>query len=145
MSAQPDLPTDFEVIVIGTGLEESIVAAALARNGHNVLHIDTNGFYGDNWASFTFNGLQDWISSNSTNEKLSSDKKNIELDLKDVLNEGEKFHRLEPDRSISDIKEQWFVSEEEEYIEKIDSKEISGEADDVNKVDNEDGETTIGF
>ena len=140
MSAQPDLPTDFEVIVIGTGLEESIVAAALARNGHNVLHIDTNGFYGDNWASFTFNGLQDWISSNSTNEKLSSDKKNIELDLKDVLNEGEKFHRLESDCSVSDIKEQWFVSEEED-IEKNDSKEISGEADDVNKVDNEDRET----
>ena len=41
MAGQQDLPTDYEVIVIGTGLEESIVAAALARNGHNVLHIDT--------------------------------------------------------------------------------------------------------
>ena len=41
MAGQPALPTEFEVIVIGTGLEESIVAASVARNGHSVLHIDT--------------------------------------------------------------------------------------------------------
>jgi len=54
MAGQPDLPTDYEVIVIGTGLEESIVAAAVARNGHSVLHIDTKDYYGEDWASFNF-------------------------------------------------------------------------------------------
>ena len=76
MAAQPDLPTEFEVIVIGTGLEESIIAAALARNGHNVLHIDTNDYYGDSWASFTFNGLQDWMNSvqdQSPKEQIDSE------------------------------------------------------------------------
>ena len=57
---------DYEVIVIGTGLEESIVAAAVARNGHSVLHIDTKEYYGEDWASFNFRSLQDWITSQSS-------------------------------------------------------------------------------
>ena len=57
---------DYEVIVIGTGLEESIVAAAVARNGHSVLHIDTKDYYGEDWASFNFRALQDWITSQSS-------------------------------------------------------------------------------
>ena len=70
MSAQPDLPTEFEVIVIGTGLEECIIAAALARNGHNVLHIDSNDYYGDSWSSFTFNGLQQWMKSKTESKRF---------------------------------------------------------------------------
>ena len=54
------------MIVIGTGLEESIVAAAVARNGHSVLHIDTKDYYGEDWASFNFRALQDWITSQSS-------------------------------------------------------------------------------
>ena len=53
------------MIVIGTGLEESIVAAAVARNGHSVLHIDTKDYYGEDWASFNFRALQEWITSHS--------------------------------------------------------------------------------
>ena len=53
------------MIVVGTGLEESIIAAALARNGHNVLHIDTKDYYGEDWASFNFRALEEWITSHS--------------------------------------------------------------------------------
>ena len=35
---------------------ESIVAAAAARMGHTVLHIDTAGYYGGDFASFTLEG-----------------------------------------------------------------------------------------
>ncbi len=35
-----DLPKDYDVIIAGTGLTESILAAALARIGKTVLHID---------------------------------------------------------------------------------------------------------
>src|SRR4051794_30347793 len=33
-----DLPSEFDVIIVGTGLAESIVSAAVARSGHSVLH-----------------------------------------------------------------------------------------------------------
>ena len=37
---------------------ESIVAAAAARMGHTVLHIDTAGYYGGDFASFTLDGKE---------------------------------------------------------------------------------------
>ncbi|XP_053659096.1 rab proteins geranylgeranyltransferase component A [Anopheles marshallii] len=49
---EDDLPTEFDLIVIGTGLAESIIAAAASRVGKTVLHLDTNDYYGGYWASF---------------------------------------------------------------------------------------------
>lgn len=39
-----DLPKDFDVVIIGTGLTESIVSAALSRVGKIVLHLDKYNF-----------------------------------------------------------------------------------------------------
>ena len=36
----------YDVLIIGTGLSECILAAALARSGQKVLHIDQNKHYG---------------------------------------------------------------------------------------------------
>ena len=66
------------MIVIGTGLEESIVAAAVARNGHSVLHIDTKEYYGEDWASFNFRALQDWITSKSSESAQQQTAKSTE-------------------------------------------------------------------
>lgn len=55
------LPTEFDVIIIGTGLPESILAAACSRTGQRVLHVDSRSYYGGNWASFTFPGLLSWL------------------------------------------------------------------------------------
>uniref|UniRef100_A0A4X2KY54 RAE1/2 domain-containing protein n=1 Tax=Vombatus ursinus TaxID=29139 RepID=A0A4X2KY54_VOMUR len=55
------LPSEFDVVVIGTGLPESIVAAACSRSGQSVLHVDSRSYYGGNWASFSFSGLLSWI------------------------------------------------------------------------------------
>lgn len=41
----------YDVIVLGTGLVESIVAAAVARAGKRVLHLDANAYYGAQWAT----------------------------------------------------------------------------------------------
>ena len=38
--------TQFDVVVLGTGMVESIVAAAAARQGHSVLHLDNARYYG---------------------------------------------------------------------------------------------------
>ncbi|XP_043851675.1 rab proteins geranylgeranyltransferase component A 2-like [Dromiciops gliroides] len=55
------LPSEFDVIVVGTGLPESIIAAACSRSGQSVLHIDSRSYYGGNWAGFSFSGLLSWI------------------------------------------------------------------------------------
>ncbi|KAM9323836.1 rab proteins geranylgeranyltransferase component A 1 [Gastrophryne carolinensis] len=59
-----DLPEEFDVVILGTGLPESIVASACSRIGRRVLHLDVRNYYGGNWASFTFSGLQAWIEAN---------------------------------------------------------------------------------
>ncbi|XP_039726135.1 rab proteins geranylgeranyltransferase component A 1 isoform X1 [Pteropus medius] len=56
-----NLPSEFDVIVIGTGLPESIIAAACSRSGQRVLHVDSRNYYGGNWASFSFSGLLSWL------------------------------------------------------------------------------------
>lgn len=52
-----DLPTEFDVIILGTGMPESIVAAAFSRIGQRVLHIDKNDFYSAEWSAFNLEGL----------------------------------------------------------------------------------------
>ena len=61
------LPTEFDVIVMGTGLPESILAAACSRSGQRVLHLDSRSYYGGNWASFSFPGLLSWLKEHQQN------------------------------------------------------------------------------
>ncbi|KAL1410388.1 hypothetical protein Q8F55_004398 [Vanrija albida] len=50
----------YDVIVLGTGLAESIAAAALAKAGKSVLHLDGNEYYGGDEASLTLDELAAW-------------------------------------------------------------------------------------
>ncbi|ORX58968.1 rab protein geranylgeranyltransferase component A [Hesseltinella vesiculosa] len=52
--------THFDVIVLGTGLTESIVAGALSRAGKKVLHLDSNMQYGSSWSVYALKPLLDW-------------------------------------------------------------------------------------
>lgn len=69
---EEDLPSEFDVIVIGTGMVESIVAAAASRIGKTVLHLDSDDHYGGKWASFNFEGLQKLLEAlkNDPNQKF---------------------------------------------------------------------------
>ncbi|CRK98236.1 CLUMA_CG011599, isoform A [Clunio marinus] len=49
-----DFPSEFDLVVVGTGFSESIIAAAASRVGKTVLHVDENDYYGGFWASFNF-------------------------------------------------------------------------------------------
>ena len=53
-----ELPKDVDVIVLGTGVPEAIVAAACARVGKSVLHFDDRNHYGSLFASFNFHDLK---------------------------------------------------------------------------------------
>nr|GAT61053.1 predicted protein [Mycena chlorophos] len=48
---------DFDIVVLGTGLTESIAAAALAKAGFKVAHLDSNAHYGAAEASLSFDEL----------------------------------------------------------------------------------------
>lgn len=54
-------PESCDVLITGTGLIESILSAALAWQGTNVLHIDDNSFYGDYNACLNIDQLQEWV------------------------------------------------------------------------------------
>ena len=68
LGVRMDLPESFDVIVVGTGLVESVLAAAAARQGHSVLHLDTAKYYGADWAAFTWEGLQAWVREAASSE-----------------------------------------------------------------------------
>lgn len=54
------LDSHFDVIIYGTGLTESILAAALSRASKKVLHFDKNEYYGSETCSVTLTELEDF-------------------------------------------------------------------------------------
>lgn len=50
----------YDVLVLGTGLTEAVLSAALSRAGKRVLHVDPHAYYGSEWASLTLSELADW-------------------------------------------------------------------------------------
>lgn len=110
MASSNELPEEFDLIVIGTGkiarlvkshhqyvicfiqhfilillagLTESIFAAAASRSGKNVLHIDSNSFYGGSWASYNLETIQELSKANERVHRihnLSADNGKLILD-----------------------------------------------------------------
>ncbi|XP_004439638.1 PREDICTED: rab proteins geranylgeranyltransferase component A 2 [Ceratotherium simum simum] len=75
------LPTEFDVVIIGTGLPESILAAACSRSGQRVLHLDSRSYYGGNWASFSFSGLLSWLKECQQNSDFEEESAAVWQDL----------------------------------------------------------------
>lgn len=65
-----DLEEQFDIVIIGTGLTESIISAACSRIGKTVLHLDRNSFYGESWSSFNFEQLVEWLKSGKVSDAL---------------------------------------------------------------------------
>ncbi|TFK43332.1 GDP dissociation inhibitor-domain-containing protein [Crucibulum laeve] len=60
---------NFDVIIIGTGLTESITAAALSKAGFKVAHLDENPYYGGNEASLSLEELAQWACKHSSSSE----------------------------------------------------------------------------
>jgi RAB protein geranylgeranyltransferase component A len=56
----------YDLVIEGTGLIESILAAAAARAGKKVIHIDKNPFYGSHWAALSITDLDHWVQQHSS-------------------------------------------------------------------------------
>lgn len=54
-------PTTFDLIVYGTGLPESLLAAAAASAAKSVLHLDPNPFYGSHFTSLSLASLSSFL------------------------------------------------------------------------------------
>ncbi|KAI0337560.1 FAD/NAD(P)-binding domain-containing protein [Trametopsis cervina] len=63
---------DVDVVVLGTGLSESITAAALSKAGYKVAHIDRNPYYGGDDASLSVDELIAWADERASNSGVSS-------------------------------------------------------------------------
>lgn len=87
------LPREFDVVIIGTGLPESILAAACSRSGQRVLHIDSRSYYGGNWASFTFPGLLSWLKECQQNSDAGDKSTAAWQDLVHETEEAITLHR----------------------------------------------------
>lgn len=55
-------PTSFDVVICGSGLPESVLAAACAAAGKTVLHVDPNPFYGSLYSSIPLPSLASFLS-----------------------------------------------------------------------------------
>ncbi|XP_050532576.1 rab proteins geranylgeranyltransferase component A 1 [Daktulosphaira vitifoliae] len=104
---EDDLPSKYEVIVIGTGMTESIVAAAASRIGKRVLHLDGNDYYGGMWASFTFEALQKWLNECQSGKTLENSKESTSLicEKEKAVSIGNQFS------TVFNIEEKWFIPE----------------------------------
>lgn len=61
-------PENVDVLIVGTGIVESVLAAALAWQGSNVLHVDSNDYYGDSSATLTVEQIKRWVSRINDNK-----------------------------------------------------------------------------
>ncbi|RXN18685.1 rab s geranylgeranyltransferase component A 2-like protein [Labeo rohita] len=114
--AAEDLPSQFDVVILGTGLTESVIAAACSRVGQSVLHLDRRNYYAGNWASFTFNGLLSWIEDYKNQQEVQITES--EQVWRSLIDEGEDVVPLSTvDSSISNLEVFCYASEEEEKEE----------------------------
>lgn len=59
-----DLPNEFDIIILGTGMTTTITAAAFSRIGLKVLHLDRNDYYGGQFANFNLDAIEKWKERN---------------------------------------------------------------------------------
>ncbi|KAH8270858.1 hypothetical protein KR018_007627 [Drosophila ironensis] len=103
-----ELPDQFDLIVIGTGFTETLIAAAASRVGKSVLHVDSNEYYGHVWSSLSldafFSRLDRPTDSNSTLRNATYKWNFPEAEPMEVQGEAPKWSReslLEKSRRFS--------------------------------------------
>jgi len=56
----------YDLLIEGTGLTQSILAAAVSRLGKKVIHIDKNTFYGSYWSALSIDQLDEFVKKYSS-------------------------------------------------------------------------------
>ncbi|CCF42190.1 rab protein geranylgeranyltransferase component A [Colletotrichum higginsianum] len=55
----------WDVILHGTGLQQSLLALALSRSGKQILHLDPNEYYGGPEAAFSLQEVEEWAAAHA--------------------------------------------------------------------------------
>ncbi|XP_066252349.1 rab proteins geranylgeranyltransferase component A isoform X2 [Euwallacea similis] len=97
------LPTEFDVVLIGTGMIESIVSAAASRVGKNVLHIDCNDYYGSQWASFNLRSIHSFLPSSYEAQESQKDHKTIGNKIFNIQNFETQWHIPKTEPNTPDL------------------------------------------
>ncbi|GMT18314.1 hypothetical protein PFISCL1PPCAC_9611, partial [Pristionchus fissidentatus] len=99
------LPSSVDVVVVGTGLGEAMLAAAAARSGCSVLHLDDCTFYGGEWASFNLRSIDEWT---ERQEKRQRGEDEIPPEPSaPLIKEGETLIRIRRRPTIRNLTDQW--------------------------------------
>lgn len=107
-----ELPSEFDLVIVGTGVVESILSAAASRVGKTVLHIDSDNYYGGSWASFNLESIQELESTIKPSH--NSDAEEI------TLGDGERIVPFGNDQFlIKDVKQAWNLPDVEAAEEEI--------------------------
>ncbi|KAJ9155565.1 Rab proteins geranylgeranyltransferase [Pleurostoma richardsiae] len=62
----------WDVVICGTGLQQSLLALALSRSDKKILHIDPNDYYGGPEAAFSLQEAEEWASKFASPDQGSS-------------------------------------------------------------------------
>uniref|UniRef100_A0A1I7UXD1 Rab proteins geranylgeranyltransferase component A n=1 Tax=Caenorhabditis tropicalis TaxID=1561998 RepID=A0A1I7UXD1_9PELO len=109
------LPESVDVVVLGTGLPEAILASACSRAGMSVLHLDRNEYYGGDWSSFTMSMVHEVAETKES--KLTPEDVSRISDL--LQNENEKLVELGDRKVIDDIEMTWQDENMKEKLEEL--------------------------
>ncbi|KAF2208829.1 hypothetical protein CERZMDRAFT_48558 [Cercospora zeae-maydis SCOH1-5] len=64
--------SEWDVVIEGTGLPQSLLALALSRSGKKILHIDRNQYYGGKEASFGLTDAEEWAAKHGSDTLVNS-------------------------------------------------------------------------
>jgi RAB protein geranylgeranyltransferase component A len=103
------LKNGYDVILCGTGLTHSILAAALARAGKKILHCDSNDFYGDIDAVLSFDALNEWKSQVENRPTISMHDE--EIDGQITLQPSESYASLRIDSTSNAARDTAYLKE----------------------------------
>uniref|UniRef100_A0A7S1L5Y4 Rab GDP dissociation inhibitor n=1 Tax=Neobodo designis TaxID=312471 RepID=A0A7S1L5Y4_NEODS len=86
----PDIPSEFDAVVVGTGLTECVLSGLLSTAGMKVLHLDRNAYYGGDCASLNLEQLYAKFNKGKPGEELGrSHQYNVDLIPKVLMCAGE--------------------------------------------------------
>ncbi|PKI84839.1 hypothetical protein MVES1_001118 [Malassezia vespertilionis] len=83
----------FDVLILGTGVPEGVLSAALSRAGKTVLHVDANAYYGESWASLSLAELAAWA-HNTPGATLAFPRANTEGRVPEEMKPLDRYYSL---------------------------------------------------